>query len=116
MQTATNVLENVPLGKKENVYFVVANVKNVEKRDVKCKAQYYDDCGVWDSRKGTSFVYVKVNIGWSKAYKRNVLMCQQKQVNKVQTYVQMEPQPIEDTILIMNKNYFKCLKCLKSSM
>ena len=46
LENATHVLSGIPRGKKENV---LDNPKNIEKRSVAKKFDFWDDCGVWDS-------------------------------------------------------------------
>lgn len=44
--------DSVPLGKKDNAFFILDNAANVEKWRVRCRGDFVDDCGVWDSKKG----------------------------------------------------------------
>ena len=46
--------DQIPGGKKENVYFVINNENNQMKRKGKGKSSFSDDCGVWESKAGTS--------------------------------------------------------------
>ena len=50
LENATHVLPDIPRGKKENVFFVLDNSKNIEKRSLAKKMDFWDDCGVWDSK------------------------------------------------------------------
>ena len=47
-------LEYIPDGVKENVYFVIKNEKNIMTRGRKNRSNFRDDCGVWESGKGTT--------------------------------------------------------------
>ena len=54
-RNVVNILSNklctgypaIPLGKKENKYFVVKNTRNEERRNKDVKRKFYDDCGAW---------------------------------------------------------------------
>ena len=47
-------LLKIPPGKKENQYFVVQNRRNIEKRLKGKQSHFVDDCGVWDTGKGST--------------------------------------------------------------
>ena len=48
--TEADALEQVPDGPKENLFFMVDNQKNVERRSKGKQSEYFDDCGVWISK------------------------------------------------------------------
>ena len=52
--TIDDVKEKIPNGVKENVYFVVNNEENVQKRASKVKSEFFDDCGIWETSSGCS--------------------------------------------------------------
>ena len=47
-------LQYIPDGVKENVWFVIENEKNVFSRSKNGRSNFRDDCGVWNSCKGTT--------------------------------------------------------------
>ena len=44
----------IPEGSKNNVYFVIKNSGNTDKRSRGQQSSFSDDCGVWDTNKGSS--------------------------------------------------------------
>ena len=108
LENATHVLPDIPRGKKENVFFVSDNSKNIEKRSLAKKMDFWDDCGVWDTKttsKKTQY-YLKTSHGsLTFCHKKNGLFG--KLVKK--EFVPFEPQPnISDIFTI--KRYYATLK------
>ena len=54
LSAMTNVKEKVPFGPKENVYYIVDNKSNVERRQNAAKSEFWDDCGIWESSSGAT--------------------------------------------------------------
>ena len=46
--------ERIPEGNKNDVYFVIKNSGNTDKRSRGQQSSFSDDCGVWDTNKGSS--------------------------------------------------------------
>ena len=50
----TSGLALIPSGKKESVFFILNNEKNMDKRVNKLRSSFSDDCGAWNAKAGTS--------------------------------------------------------------
>ena len=106
LKSKENILDSVPPGPKENVYFLVSNKKNLERRNSRKKSEFFDDCGIWSSKSSSPTMhYVYYNDNYKKVYLRNDKCCIQKQVNKKQTYVPLEPQPSLDEVITVHRVY-----------
>ena len=71
-----NVLKNVPIGEKSNVFLVSNNTANVAKRQNNVRSNYMDDCGVWDGRKDStvnSYILLEGNGNVKTVYLKNNL-------------------------------------------
>ena len=51
----------LPKGRKENVYFVVDNSENINRRNGGGKSKFQDDCGAWSHSSSTKKHYVFEN-------------------------------------------------------
>ena len=47
-------VSKIPLGPKKNVFVLVDNSANVDKRNKNIQSHFTDDCGAWDSGKGST--------------------------------------------------------------
>ena len=102
------VHEHVPVGVKENVFFVVANNENKTRALNGKRQQWWDDCGAYASINGSkshyivedrnSFTEVKLTKG---KYAKEV------QVKGQTSRVPLEPQPDPENILTINRLYSK---------
>ena len=95
----------VPAGKKENEFFIVDNKSNVERRSKGQKSAYWDDCGIWETKSGTSpkQFFVQTANHFASVFLRNGLYCVEKQIQKKRTYVPIEPQP--SNVLVVHRCY-----------
>ena len=100
---------HIPAGKKENVYVVIDDERNVNRRKKGLRSEYSDNCGVWDSASGASskFTYVAHPEGLTKVYLCNNTYCTQRMVQKKMTYVPLEQQPDPDSLLEVRRVYSK---------
>ena len=46
--------DTIPIGEKNNVFFVVKNNTNADKRQRGIRSNFSDDCGVYNSAKGST--------------------------------------------------------------
>ena len=84
----------MPRVKKENVYFLLDNTENLQRKARGDNIEFWDNCGIWDSKsisnKTTYFVY-------SNDPLRSVL--------KEKYVYGIEPQPQENEIMILKRYY-----------
>ena len=108
--TLEKIHASVPLGRKENVWFLVDNSDNATRRKTGHKCQYWDDCGAWGN--GTkastpSTLYTRQNGHVIHVVKRNGKYCQEKQSNGKKVYKAVEPQPVSENVFTLRRNYAK---------
>ena len=103
--------EKIPPGIKNNVYFVINNTRNMDRRKEGKKSEFWDDCGVWNTASGASpkTTYIIAGKHLKKLFVRNGIYCNERMVNKKRTYVPLEPQPSED-VLVHTQRYYSTLK------
>ena len=52
-----DILDEIPRGTKQNVYFIVNNKTNLLRRSVHKHSEFWDDCGVWNTNGPTNKSY-----------------------------------------------------------
>ena len=57
LKTSKQALFTIPPGKKENVYFILNNERNTEKRKQGKHSEFSDDCGAWSEGTSPKTVY-----------------------------------------------------------
>ena len=108
LTTQTASLTAIPKSAKENVYFLLDNKHNVDRKNSSKRMEFFDNCGVWDS-KSTSVkptYFVKSESGkLVSCVKKQGLFC--KEIRK--KFIPLEPQP-DDSNLFILKRYYANLK------
>ena len=100
-------LEKVPIGPKNNVYFVVNNDDNIKKRAQGKISQFWDDRGAWKGGGSSKSFYLKGDgIFISVCFKDNKYTVRKKNDNKM-SFVPLDPQPPVDNILTLHRYYAK---------
>ena len=72
----------VPVGKKDDVYIVLNNERNVSKKG---RSDFPDDCGVWDASSGTTvnqYFAISADNALRNIFVRDGCYCVRKVVNK----------------------------------
>ena len=108
--SSRNIVQNIPNGEKTNVYFVVNNQGNVDRRNKNIYSEYHDDCGVWDRVSGSCpSRYFSCNSKGeiNSLYLHRGKYCSRKQINRKYVYTPFDPQPID---VLKLKNYYCILK------
>jgi hypothetical protein len=86
----------IPEGTKSDVFFMVKNDRNLVSRDKGQRSTFSDDCGIWDSSKGSSprTYFMTLRDGKLKAvYKKGDKFCDAKKVKGKKTFTPIESQP-----------------------
>lgn len=111
----TESLNSIPKGVKNNVYFVIKNEGNEEKRMEGKHSSFPDDCGPWKSEHGSSIksYYVSDPNGQLRSvYKRKDVFCARyKKMGKV-LFTPINPQPSEGSVLEVCRYYSRLKKDL----
>lgn len=94
----------IPAGTKENVYFLIDNTRNVERKKNKKSAEFHDDCGAWE-RSGSSPKSYYTCVDLKNIFLRKGAYCRPRQVKGKMTYEPMVPQPDPDTIMEVHRYY-----------
>ena len=106
--TPQKVHASVPLGAKENQWFLVENSDNIKRRKVGQKSQYWDDCGAWGNKTKASTpstVYIRQNGHAMHVVKKEGIYCQEKQSDGRKIYKAVKPQPASKDLFTLRRNY-----------
>ena len=100
----------IPNGVKENVYIVVDNSSNLEKRKKGKKSEFIDDCGTWISNNSqtTKSAYLKSleePITYKFMHERRGVYCQERLVNCKREFIPFDPQPDSSRVLHVYRHY-----------
>ena len=97
----------IPSGIKENMYIILDNTDNIERRKTAKRSNFKDDCGVWDTSKGSSpkSYYIITDNGLKQVCLRNGLYCIKKQVKGKSEYHPIEPQANKSVIVGVHRYY-----------
>jgi len=89
------VYDEVPRGPKENVWFIVDNKTNVQRREAGKKGVNWNDCGVWSSKDGRVLTthYVRVGTSLSVVKMQDGKVCKRQVVNGKCVLVPLQEQP-----------------------
>ncbi len=107
------VLDKVPVGLKNNKYYIINNQENIDKRARGESSHFWSDVGAWDPDHDASTTTTKYYCGGDGSmrvvyYPKKIgLYCIEKQINKKRTYVPLEPQPEENQIVYVMRHYNK---------
>ena len=91
----------VPNGLKENVFFIVDNSNNVERRGGGKRSLFVDDCGVWGKGSTKKHSYWFQNGSLSYVEQKTGVYVKSVKNQRVP----LDPQPPNDEILIMHRFY-----------
>ena len=108
LKEAQYALEEVPRGKKENVFFLVKNDGNLERRADGKKSAFWDDCEKWISKRGVTTKTYFIHIGQDN-YKfvifRKGQYFTRNTVKGVTVLNLLEPQPDAKDVIVVSRNY-----------
>ena len=69
-------LFTIPPGKEENVYFILNNERNTERKKQSKHSEFSDDCGAWSQGTSSKSLYeVKYNGDFRKNFVKNSSLC-----------------------------------------
>ncbi len=111
-----NALPSIPPGLKENVYFLVDNRKNAERRAEGRPSVFCDDCGAW-SHNGTSGKYLLLRkengqyCGIFDKRRDGLGYCIKKKRDKKVAFASLDPQPDPDKIIVIRRYYTELKSC-----
>ena len=116
LQQSEKCLEKIPSGLKENVYFVVKNENNFDRRKNGQNSRFSDDCGVWQSDRGGSPIsyFLILPSGELKGVvkRKNEGYCFKRKSKGQYYYVKLNPQPLDSELIELHRYYAKLKKDL----
>ncbi|CAH1245863.1 PIN4 [Branchiostoma lanceolatum] len=102
----TQPLPSIPRGTKEGVFFIVDNTRNEDRRLQGFKSEFVDDCGAWKtSPSPTTYFIAQPNGTLRSVIRRNKTYCTEKMVSRSRTYIPIEPQPEDNQVIKVHRNY-----------
>ena len=101
------ILEKVPLGPKDNMFFIIDNSSNSEKRRQNKQSNFLDDCGAWKSGGPTTkFIYHVDQSGKrTKIHLKEGKYCVERRIEKKNVYVPLDIQPKDSELLVLHRQY-----------
>ena len=114
LQKSEHCLDKIPLGLKENVYYVVRNDNNMDRRKNGQKSKFSDDCGVWQGSSGgtpTTYFLILPSGELKGIVKRvNEGYCFKQKKKGQYYYVPLNPQPLDTEVIELHRYYAKLKK------
>lgn len=102
-----DVIDKVPAGDKGNMYFIVDNKENFDRRQEQLPSIYHDDCGVWDTKKSkTERSYNILDDGGRPVpvYLKGGLYTKEGRSKGKKVYTPIHPQPDSDRVIVVIKH------------
>ena len=98
-----SVLESCPRGVKEDLFFIVDNQANSQRRKDGLHSQFWDDCGSWigGGPSNRSFYLRGPGNGLKKVVLKNGAFCWERSRNKSTVFIPLVPQPNEGSFLLV---------------
>jgi hypothetical protein len=95
----------IPEGTKSDVFFMVKNDRNLISRDKGQRSSFSDDCGIWDSSKGSSpdLFYDFTRRQIESSVQKGDKFCDAKKVKGKKTFTPIESQP--ENVIELVRNY-----------
>jgi len=108
--TELPVVNSIPRGYKDNVYFVLDNLQNFEIRKNSKHSSYADDCGSWNTHGGRTtkadfIIMPDQTLKWTVI--KDGLYCKETKAKGKKIYVPYETQP---TNVVTIHRYYTSLK------
>ncbi|KAK3103000.1 hypothetical protein FSP39_015680, partial [Pinctada imbricata] len=104
LQSDNPKVTNIPRGIKQNVFFILEDTANTERRSMGKKSEYPDDCGSWKQganvTKAEYFLKTQIGIQSIKRNKDGLYYRIHKKKN-----VALNPQPHNDHVICMKRKY-----------
>ena len=100
----------IPIGLKENVYYVIDNSQKIDRRAKGQRSDFTDDCGAWLPGGPTTKSYI---ISGPNDERKSIQMhknvfCTMKRVGKgKRIHVPLDPQPDPSTVIALHRYYRK---------
>ena len=98
------VFSEIPVGQKENMFFVIDNSDNIKRRRQGKRSTFVDDCGIWDSKSASTKTFVYI---WNNN-KRTAKVCVYKDnlCGKMdgKQFFPFATQPSESEVLVFKKS------------
>ena len=101
-------LKHIPGGRKENVYFILDNSRNFERRKNKQRSDFSDDCGVWASSSGASPKQYFLSDGkgnLTSIHFKDDQYGKYRSVNRKRTFTPLDPQPDPSQVVVIQRNF-----------
>ena len=103
LQNENDVKSSIPKGLKEDVYFLIENEGNSQKRVRGKRSNFEDDCGAWFSKSSSTkkTLFHHFNNTFKTIEVKNGKYC----TMKMKEWVPLEPQPRDEEVVIMRRFY-----------
>jgi len=96
-------LSGVPLGNKDNVFFLVDNSDNLSRAACGQRNAYWDDCGAWGSTRTLTSYHLRSTLAEIRISEK--VYCQRKKVDGRVKCVPLSPQPNPEDVMSVHRYY-----------
>lgn len=114
LQQSDKCIEKIPTGLKENVYFVVTNDHNCDRKKNGQNSRFSDDCGVWEGKNGCSPItyFLLLPSGELKSIvkREHEGYCFKRKKKGAYVYEKLNPQPLDSEVIGLQRYYAKLKK------
>ena len=108
-------VDSIPIGRKENCFFVFKNQDNRDRRQNQLKGRHWDDCGAWESGPTNGVLFLKSENGslreiMEKDNLYGTIFQKRIEGKRKRVFVPLDPQPKEENIFKLHRAYSKHAK------
>ena len=102
-----NLPKEVPAGRKENVYVVVDNELNVQRRAEGLTSRFHDDRGAWSAGPSSKTLFHRQTQGLKTVVLKDGVFCREQKRQKTRSFIPLDPQPDPAEIIELHRFYTK---------
>lgn len=102
---AKNILNQIPTGRKENVFFLINDESNSQRKTRGFNSQHYDDCGAWKSHGSVTHFLDTADGQKALVILKEGSYFWSKGKGPTRTFEKVEPQPTENMVMKVHRYY-----------
>ena len=100
----TAINTSIPAGRKEKVYCVVDNKRNLERKGQGRTNVFDDDCGAWKGATSCKFPYLITGVGeYKRIFLHDDQYCREQKSNGCRVYVALDSQPCNRDVVTVTR-------------
>ncbi|WAQ94063.1 hypothetical protein MAR_006534 [Mya arenaria] len=99
------VLNEIPIGRKDGMYYIVNNEENNERRSNGLSSEHWDDCGAWKNATSPYTYFLDRTGKRDLIIKRGGEYCTANKIQGKRQFIPLEPQPSNSDIISVHRLY-----------